>query len=61
MIRRKENAKIMGKCLEKRGLRREEKYIQTQNNTRKVECKNNGKVFRETRVKEKREIQSDTE
>jgi hypothetical protein len=40
----------MGKCLEKRELSREERYIQTQNNTRKFASKN-GKMTEETRVK----------
>jgi hypothetical protein len=31
----KEHASLMGKCLEEQELRREERYIETQNNTRK--------------------------
>jgi hypothetical protein len=46
MIRRKEQARIMGKCLEKRGLRRKERYFETQNITWKGAIKNNWKVFR---------------
>jgi hypothetical protein len=41
----------MGKCLEKRELKREEVYIQTQNDTRKGASKKMGKIFRETSVK----------
>jgi hypothetical protein len=51
----------MGKCLEQRGVRREVVYIQTQNYTPKGSRKNNGKVFRETRVMERSAIHSDTE
>jgi hypothetical protein len=51
----------MGKCLEKRGLRREELYIQTQNNTWKGASKNNGKMFRAARGKERSGIHSDAE
>jgi hypothetical protein len=50
----------MGKCLEKRGLRREELYIQTENYTRKGASKNNGIVCIETWVKERRVLNSDT-
>jgi hypothetical protein len=39
MIRGKEQASIMGKCLEKRGFGREASYIQTQNDTQKKERK----------------------
>jgi hypothetical protein len=54
MIGGKGQARIMGKCLEKRGLRGKERYIETQNDTRKGAIKKNWKVFRETRVKERR-------
>jgi hypothetical protein len=53
MIRGKEQARRMGKYLEKHGFGREERYIKTQNNTEKGASKNNGKVFRETKVKER--------
>jgi hypothetical protein len=56
MIRRKEQARIIGKYLDKRWLRREELYIQTQNDTRKAASKNIRKVFRETRVRDRRAI-----
>jgi hypothetical protein len=41
MIRRKEEARILEKCLEKRGLRREERNKGTQNDTRKRARNNN--------------------
>jgi hypothetical protein len=50
----------MGKCLEKRGLRREERYMETHNDTRKGTSKYNWKVFRKTSVKQRRPINSDT-
>jgi hypothetical protein len=48
---RKEQARIMGKCLEKRGISIEEIYLQTQNDSRKGASKVNGKLLRETRDK----------
>jgi hypothetical protein len=51
----------MGKGLEKRGLEREDRYIQTQNDTQKLASKNNWKVFRESRVKERSWIHLDAE
>jgi hypothetical protein len=50
----------MGNCLQKRCLEREERYIQTQNDTRKGASKYNVKIFRETRFKDRRVIHSDT-
>jgi hypothetical protein len=60
MIREKKQARIMGKFLENRGLRSEELYIETQNDTREGAFKCNGKGFRKTRVRERRQIHSDT-
>jgi hypothetical protein len=61
MILSKEKAGIIGKCLEKRGLKREERYIQTQIDTRKRTSKNNDKVVREPGDRVRRGIYSDTE
>jgi hypothetical protein len=46
----------MGSCIEIRGLRSEEVYIQTPNNTQKGASTYNMKLFIETRVKTKRAI-----
>jgi hypothetical protein len=51
----------MGKCLAKRGLEREEPYIETQNDTRKGKARIMGNCFRETRLRERTFIYSDTE
>jgi hypothetical protein len=59
MIPGKEESKCNGKVFRERELGREEQYIQTQNDTRRGAMKNNGKVFRETRVKQRSVIQSD--
>jgi sRNA-binding carbon storage regulator CsrA len=61
MVRGKEQAKIMRKCLEERMIRREELYIQIQNDMRKGASKNNGNMFREMRVSNRRAIYFDTE
>jgi hypothetical protein len=53
MIRGKKQARTMGKFIEIRGLSWEEVHIQTQNDTRKGESKNNGIGLREERIKEK--------
>jgi hypothetical protein len=45
MIRGKEQPRIKGYCLEKRGLRREKLYIETHNATRNGARKNNRKVL----------------
>jgi hypothetical protein len=60
MIRWKEQDRIMRKCLEERGLRKEEQYIETQNDTREGASENNRKEFRETNAKERRAIHSET-
>jgi hypothetical protein len=44
-----------------RRLRIEERYTETHNATRKGASKYNGKVFRESRIWERREIYSETE
>jgi hypothetical protein len=44
-----------------RGLKREELYIETQNDTRKGVTNNNVKLIREKSVRERRAIHSDTE
>jgi hypothetical protein len=56
MIRGKEQAKIMANSLENRGLRREERYIKTEDDTEKGASKYNWKVFVETSVRERRAI-----
>jgi hypothetical protein len=48
-------------CLEKRGLRGEDIYNQTQNDTRKGASNDNVKLFAETGVEERSAIYSDTE